>query len=150
MRVTVIIVAIMSFYLAMLPFSTKAQTECVKIKFEIDGKEIVGEKFKVLIDADGQIIEPKLLKNGFIVPPEVNNWQKIELRVVFREYDLRFSQLTKYHFDGEWIIGVNNPPFKEQSDLPLWKDGKELRLIYYIEFHPNNAEGTGRIAGVYK
>lgn len=134
----------------MLPVSTKAQTECVKIKFEIDGKEIVGEKFKVVIDADGRTIEPKLLKNGFVVPPEVSNWKKIELRFVFGEYDILLNPLTKYHFDGEWLIRVNNPPFQEQTDLPLWKDGKELRLIYHISFYPKNAEGTGRIIPVYK
>jgi hypothetical protein len=150
MKIVVLLVAITALYLAMLSVSTKAQTECVKIKFEIDGKEVVGEKFKVLIDADGQTIEPKLLENGFVVPPEVSNWQKIELRFVSGEYELLFSPLTKYHFDSEWIIGVNNPPFKEQDETSASQEGKELKLIYYIEFHPKKGAATSWVTRVYK
>jgi hypothetical protein len=89
MKIVVLLATITGLYLGMLSVSTKAQTECVQIKFEIDGKEVVGEKFKVLINADGQTIEPKLLENGFVVPPEASKWQKIQLRVVFGEYELQ-------------------------------------------------------------
>lgn len=149
MKIGMILVAVL-ICLVMLPVSTDAQTECVKIKFEVDGKEVVGQKIKILINADGQTIEPKFLEGGFVVPPEISDYQKIEIRFVSGEYDLLFSSLTKYHFDSEWLVGVNNPPFKEQAKTSVPQDGKELKLIYYIEFHPKNAENTKWITRVYK
>lgn len=149
MKIGMICVAIL-MCLAMLPVSTQAQTECVKIKFEVDGKEVTDKFFKILINADGQTIEPKFLKGGFVVPPEISDYQKIELRFVSGEYDLLFSSLTKNHFDSEWVVGVNNPPFKDQAKTSASQGGKELKLIYYIEFHPQTAENTKWITRVYK
>lgn len=150
MRVRLILVLVLGLYLSMLPAMTKAQSECVKVRFEVDGKHVPGNEFKVLINADGQTIESKLTENGFVVPSVVRTAKKLEVRFVAGEYDLLFSPLTKDHFDSEWVIGVNNPPFKEEPDLPLSKDGKELRLVYYIEFRPKEAEGTKWVTRVYR
>jgi hypothetical protein len=150
MRVQMVLLVLLGFFLWTPPVSTEAQSWFVKIRFEVDGKHVLSGKFKVLINADGQTIEPRLLDNGFVVPPEVSHSKKIELRFVSGEYDLLFSPLTKDHFDSEWIIGVNNPPFEKRSEVPLVKDGKELRLVYYIEFHPKSAEGTKWVTHVYK
>jgi hypothetical protein len=79
---------------------------------------------------------------GFIVPAEVQSGKQIKLRFISGKYDLSFGQMTKQHFDSEWVIGVKNPPFREDPDGPLVSDGKDLRLIYYIEFRPHSAEGT--------
>lgn len=150
MKVGLMLLLILGLYLSLVPATTGAQTKCVKITFEVDSKPVSSNKFKVLINADGQIIESKLTDNGFIVPPEVNTASKLEVRFVAGEYDLLFSALTKHHFDSEWIIGASNPTFKEEPDLPLKKDGKELRLVYYIEFRPKDAEGTKWITRVYR
>ena len=153
MRVRVIVVVTLALCLQILilfPLVNKAQTKCVKIKFEVDGKRVPGNKFKVLIYADGHGLQSRLTADGFVVPDEVSTAKKLEVRFVAGRYDLFFGPLTKHHFDSEWVIGVSNPPFKEEPDLPLLKDGKELHLVYHIEFRPKHAEGTKWISRIYK
>lgn len=150
MRFIVISLAIVCYCLGALSVSTEAQSQFVRIKFEVDGKEQPDRKYKILINADGHRVEARLIDKSFVVPPEVRNCKKIEVQFVSGEYKLVFTPLTKEHFDSEWVIGVKNPPFEERPDLPLVKAGKMLRLIYYIEFHPKRAEGTGWVIPVYK
>jgi len=126
-----------------------SQTPFVKLTFEVDGQQQLDPEIRLAIEIDGKTFEPKIVKGGFIVPPEVQNGKQIKLRFISGKYDLTFRDLTKQHFDSEWVIGVKNPPFQEDPDGPLVSDGKELRLIYYIEFRPHNAEGTKWQTRVY-
>jgi hypothetical protein len=41
----------------------------VKVTFEVDGEE-VHQKFKILLYAGDEIIEPRIDEEGFIVPPK--------------------------------------------------------------------------------
>jgi hypothetical protein len=124
----------------------------VRVKFEVDGKERL-QSYKIFIYVNNQMLVPTLVDGGFIVPPELKTPEfdkHIELHFMSGDYELVLKDLNKDNFDSEWLLGVTNPPFKEQPDLPLVKDGKKLRLIYYVEFHPRNAEGTGWVKRVYK
>ena len=128
--------------------SMASQTPFVKLAFEVDGQQL-DQEIRLAIEIDGKTFEPKIEKGGFIVPAEVQNGKQIKLRFISGKYDLSFRQMTKQHFDSEWLIGVKNPPFEEDPDGPLVSNGKELRLIYYIEFRPHNAEGTKWLTRVY-
>ena len=134
-----------------LPLGTSmaSQTPFVKVIFEIDGQPQIDPEYKVTLDIDGKTVEPKMVKGGFVVPVEVRTGNDIRLKFISGRYELVFPNLTKEHFDSEWVIGVKNPPFKEDPDGPLVSDGKELRLIYSIEFRPHRAEGTKRVTRVY-
>ena len=127
-----------------------SQTPFVKVAFEVDGQPQLDQEIRLALEIDGNTFEPKIVKGGFIVPAEVQNGKQIKLRFISGKYDLSFPQLTKQHFDSEWVIGVKNPPFQEDPDGPLVSDGKALRLIYYIEFRPHNAEGTKWLTRVYE
>ncbi len=126
-----------------------SQTPFVKLAFEVDGQQQLDQEIRLAIEIYGKTFEPKIVKGGFSVPAEVQNGKQIKLRFVSGKYDLSFRQMTKQHFDSEWVIGVKNPPFQEDPDGPLVSDGKDLRLIYYIEFGPHSAEGTKWVTRVY-
>src|ERR1700752_336446 len=145
------ILAILFLILACLTLnrSMGSQTPFVKVTFEVDGQPQRNQDYKLAIDIDGKIIEPRIVKGGFTVPVEVRNGKEIQLRFIAGKYDLIFHQMTKEHFDSEWVVGVKNPPFREDPDGPLVSDGKDLRLIYYIEFRPHSAEGTKWVTRVY-
>ena len=126
-----------------------AQTPFVKLAFEVDGQQQLDPEIRLAIEINGKTFEPKIVKGGFIVPPEVQNGKEISLRFISGKYELSFPRMTKQHFDSEWVIGVKNPPFHEDPDGPLVNNGKDLRLIYYIEFRPHSAEGTKWVTRVY-
>jgi hypothetical protein len=126
-----------------------SQTHFVKLAFEVDGQPQLDPEIRLAIEIDGKTFEPKIVKGEFIVPAEVQNGKQIKLRFISGKYDLSFRQMTKQHFDSEWVIGVKNPPFQEDPDGPLVSDGRHLRLIYYIEFRPYSAEGTNWVTRVY-
>ena len=129
--------------------SMASQTPFVKLAFEVDGQQQLDQEIRLAIEIDGKTFEPKIVKEGFIVPAEVQNGKQIKVRFISGKYDLSFRQMTKQHFDSEWVIGVKNPPLQEDPDGPLVSDGKDLRLIYYIEFRPHSAEGTKWVTRVY-
>ena len=129
--------------------SWASQTPFVKLAFEVDGQQQLDQEVRLAIEIDGKTFEPKIVKGGFIVPAEVQNAKQIKLRFISGKYDLSFRQMTTQHFDSEWVIGVKNPPFQEDPDGPLVREGKDLSLIYYIEFRPHGAEGTKWVTRVY-
>jgi len=135
----------------LLASSAKAQTSCVKVKFEIDGIE-VDQKFKVLVHINNEVIEPSIVGKGFIVPPDLKNHETVGVQFLSGEYDLFFESVHKSAFETDWIVGVDKPPFdnenisSEKPDPP----GKELLIIYYITFIPKNGEETRLVVKVYK
>src|SRR5262245_29198862 len=79
------------------------QTSSLMIRFEVDGKEVLDPKFKVLIDVDGYQIEPDYTRQGFVVPKEVGTGQEINVRFKSGEYELFFPSIKSHNFDTEWI-----------------------------------------------
>ncbi|HEX8650989.1 MAG TPA: hypothetical protein VF708_09105 [Pyrinomonadaceae bacterium] len=134
MSVKVILAAILACHPLMIPAIARTQTERVKINFKVDGKEVEDQEFKILIYAGDKTIEPKLVEHGFIVPPEVSDYEKVDVRLIFGKYDLRIWSLTKHHFDSRWTVSVKNPPFNREEEAVAAQEGKELKLIYSIKF----------------
>jgi hypothetical protein len=147
-QLTVLIVVCCS---AMLTGPAGAQINSMKVKFEVDGKE-VKQKFKVMLYIDGEAIEPPVSEGGFIAPPEVRNSQKIGVRFLSGEYDLFFDPVRESAFGTDWIVGVDNKPFDEEnsaSEEPGPPD-KELSVIYYLTFVSKKGLDTRMVVKVYK
>jgi hypothetical protein len=133
--------------------SVRAQSNCVKVKFEVDNKEITSQDFKVKIYADGQIIEPVIYEHNFIVPPEVKNYEKVDVRFLFGKYNLFFDSVHVSAFQTDWVIGIDSRPFDEENIASSNDDtiDKDLLLIYYIDFIPKNQGAETRLViKVYK
>ena len=128
--------------------SVKAQTDCVKIKFEVDGKE-VKQKFKIILYDNNKAIEPLVSENGFTVPLEIRNSEKVNVRFLSGEYDLFFESVYLPKFKTDWVVGIDRKPF-DKDNLPQSQPEKELLLIYYINFVPKDGDGTRMLVEVYK
>jgi hypothetical protein len=130
--------------------TSKAQTKNVKVRFEVDGKEVAKPNYNILIEVDGRQIEPVYTKMGFVVPKEVSSGQEINLKFKSGKYDLDFSSLKSHHFDTEWIVGVDIPPLNVPDNTPKYDKGKKLVMVYYIKFRPLVGESTKWITNVYQ
>jgi hypothetical protein len=132
MRTVCLIMMLCVAWALVAPNITVAQDEPIKVKLEIDGKEI-HQPFKILLSVEGSaIFEPPITKSGFIFPLELRSYEKVNLRLLYKEYDLDYGDLPA-KFKGELIFGVDTKPFTEEhlSDNP--DANKELMLIYYID-----------------
>jgi hypothetical protein len=110
-----------------------AQDEPIKVKFEIDGEEI-HKPFKILLSARGSaIFEPPITDGSFIFPPELRSYEKVNLRLLYKEYDLDYGDVYLSKFNGELIFGVDKKPFDGERVRSNPYPDKELMLIYYLE-----------------
>ena len=146
------IVLLLACCCLLLAGAVKAQTERVKVKFEEDGKE-VDDEFKLLFYVNGKEFKPTLLEKSFVVPPELGNYETVDVRFQSGAYDLFFESVYLTKFKTDWAVGVDNPPFDKDntaSDEPTPPD-RELRILYYIDFTPKSkGDGTRMVVKVYK
>ena len=132
--------------------SVSAQNQCVRIKFEVDGKE-VDQKFRVLLSVDSRVIEPTVVGKSFIVPPELKDQEKVNVRFLSGKYDLSFESVYVTKFKTDWVVGVDNPPFDNENIASENPDppGKTVSVIWYIDFVPKDkSDGTRVVVKVYK
>jgi hypothetical protein len=132
--------------------SVSAQSQCVRIKFEVDGKE-VNQKFRVLLYVDNKVIEPTVVGKSFVVPPELKDQEKVNVRFLSGKYDLSFQSVYVSKFKTDWVVGVDNPPFDNENIASENPDppGKTLSVIWYIDFVPKDkGDGTRVVVKVYK
>src|SRR5262245_14032113 len=127
-----------------------AQTKNVKVRFEVDGKEVAKPNYSILIEVDGRQIEPVYTKTGFVVPNELSSGKEINLKFKSGEYDLDFSSLKSSHFDNEWIVGVDIPPLNISVDTSENDKRKKLIMVYYIKLRPLTGDSTTLITKVYQ
>lgn len=148
MRIRKLTVLILVCCSIMLIKPVKAQTDCVKVKFEVDGKE-VKQKFKVMLYVNNEVIEPLMSENGFTVPPEIRDSEKVSVRFLSGEYNLFFESVYLPKFKTNWIVGVDRKPF-DKENLPQSQPDKELLGIYYITFIPKDGLETRIVVEEYK
>lgn len=132
--------------------SVSAQSQSVTIKFEVDGKE-VDQKFRVLLYFDNKVIEPTVVEKSFIVPPELKDQEKVNVRLLSGEYDLSFESVYLTKFKTDWVVGIDNPPFDDENIASEQRNppGKTLSVIWYIDFVPKDkGDGTRVVVKVYK
>lgn len=132
---------------ALFAGSALGQSEMVKVKFEVDGKE-VRQKFKLTIYAGDETIEPCIVEDGFIVPPEIKKYEKVGVRFVSGSHDLFFDSVYLPKFGSDWVVGVDKKPFAAEN-LPSTRPHKKIKLIYYIDFISRTADGTRMVVQVH-
>lgn len=111
----------------------------VPVKFEVDGKEM-HQRFKVLLYVNDQIIEPRLVDGGFIVPPELKSAKYAEVRFLSGPYDIFFGSVYPAKFSTDWTVGVDTKPFDPENVRD--DTAKSTQIIYYINFESKLGDGT--------
>lgn len=111
-----------------------AQNEPIKVKFEIDGKE-VQQPFRILLSGkDSAIFEPRITNDSFIFPQELRSYEKVNLRLLYKKYELDYGEIYLTKFSCDMTFGIDNKPFDEENIPSEPLPDKELKLIYYINF----------------
>jgi len=121
-----------------------AQTSQIKVIFKVDEKEIEVCNYQVFISDPKNKIEPIYLqtnKDIILVPSNIKEYSGVNVRIIFGEYDLKFYNIDPTLFNREWVVGVKKPPFEEDEEIPEEISNKKLKMIYYINFHPQDSEG---------
>ena len=136
-----------TFWSLMLVTGVRGQDRFVKVSFEIDGKR-VEERFKILIYVDGIAIEPLRFENGFVVPAWPKSVENVRVRFLFAKHNLLFEPVYIAKFETDWIVGIDNKPFDEENVDP--RAGKELKVVYYIDFVPHDGDETRLVVKVPK
>ncbi len=127
--------------------SATGQTEMVKVNFEVDGKE-VRQKFKIMIYAGDEIIEPCIVEDGFIIPPEIKKYEKVGVRFLSEGDDLFFDPVYLSKFKTDWVVGVDRKPFAPEN-ISSSRPRKKTKLIYYINFISKDGDGTRMVVEVH-
>lgn len=151
MQVRKLTVLILTCCSLMLGVPVKAGPKWVKVKFEVDGAAL-NEQFKVIIYAKELKLEPDVVGSTLAVPPELKDYETVDVRFLCGKYDLFFEDIHTAAFDADWIVGVDNKPFDKEntdSEEPI-PPGKELLGIYYIHFVSRKGLDTRVVFRVYK
>jgi hypothetical protein len=119
-------------WLLIAPNISCAQDEVIKVRFEIDGKEI-HQPFKILLSVQSSaVFEPPITDDGFTLPPELRGQEKINIRLLYKKYGLDYGDIHISKFSGEMVFGIDNKPFDEER-VRDHDPKKEIMLIYYLE-----------------
>lgn len=110
-----------------------AQTLTTKIAwFEFNEKE-VRTSYRVFLYAHGIEFEAKKTLQGFVIPDELRNEEKLDARIVLGKYNLVFNSIPISSFADEWRIGIRTKkPFSEEFDITA-RESETIRFIYYID-----------------
>ena len=125
--------------------AVETQTYPVKAKFEADGKESK-QKFRVLLYNDGAPIEPTVSEDGQFYVPALNV-EKVDVRFISGKHDLFYEDVYLKKLRGNLVFGVKENLSGEEASC---ESGKKLIAAYYLEFHPDDAEGTALSVTVCK
>lgn len=125
----------------------QTRSDFVKISFERDGKP-VEQKFKILIYADGKVIEPLRFENGFVVPPEIKSFGKVDVRILFGRHNVLFDPIYLAKFGTDWVVGVDNKPFDREH--VNGETAKRVKIIYYLRFVSATGDSTQLVIKVLK
>jgi hypothetical protein len=135
------------------PVIIKAENGFVRLALEVDKKR-VNEKFNLLFYVNKIEVEPLRFENGFVVPDEVSKSAKVDVRVIFRNYDLLFEGVPTNAFKLDWIVGVDLKPFDHENVDPTEKPpiGKKLTFVYYITYvaRTTTQSDTRQVVKIYK
>ncbi len=133
---------------AVLATQANAQAKVVKLRFEIDGK-LVKRQPKMVLYADSEKVELDFSGGSFTVPSQFQNKEKVGVRFMLGKYDLLFEPVYISKFEGEWVIGVDKKPF-DKDNIASAQTGKQIKQVYYINFHPLQGDGTRMVVISYK
>jgi hypothetical protein len=114
-----------------------AQAGIVHAKFKVDGKESK-DKFRIILYVNDEPIEPTVSDDGNFLMPVVN-LNKIDIRFISGEHDLRYDGVYVSKLRGTLTFGVRQDLSKVESHC---KPTQKLVAQYSIEFDDDDAEAT--------
>jgi hypothetical protein len=131
-------VAVWSFVMLTAAAAADAQTSPVRVRFEVDGKELK-QPLRILFAAHWDefkppIIEPPVKDGGFTLPPALDGlkFDEVSLRVVCGKYTLEFTEVEVAKLSGALTFGVDHKPFgPEFLKFKTPAERKKLAVIYY-------------------
>lgn len=131
--------------------AANGQTEPIKVKFEVDGKES-HQPFRIQLVLNKLVLKVKVENGSFFLPGELANQEKVDVRFISGKYDLYYDDvyLTKFSNVAEFVFGVDNKPFDEDHLRVAPPPGQELQFVYYLEFSPKDGCGTATTSYVFK
>ena len=149
MRITICSAILVIGCAFLFSIAANAQTDSIKVKFEIDGKES-HQPFRILLSANGASFEPPIIDNSFTFPPELRSHEKVGVRFICGKYDLNYGEVNLSKFSGEMIFGIDKKPFAEENLPTEPPPDKELVGIYYIRFEPDKGAATMLVVHEYR
>lgn len=121
-----------------------AQVNSVKVKLEIDGKQL-NKGFKLRIYPDKESynkdkwhtkgIRPKVEQNTFTVPIEIKKQETVAYMIIeFREYELTYFDVPIAAFEAaDWVVGIDSRPFESVNVMQSISE-KDIDYAYYLKF----------------
>ncbi len=132
---TICIVAIGLFFFSSSAFAQNAE---LKLLFEQDGQPIVLEKLMVnILDTKTKAVLYSQLvpDNSLVLPTNVEIPELFDVELSFDGRDLKFEEVQKEHFNGEWVIDYTDYGKKKGNC-------KGLLTIFTVTFRPEGRAGT--------
>jgi hypothetical protein len=131
-----------------------AQTSPVRIRFEVDGKEL-RKPVRIFIaphyDAfKPPIVEPPVKDGSFVFPPELKGlkFEEVSVRVVCGKYTVEFTEVEVEKFTGQMVFGVDYRPFDpEFLKFRTAAEKKRLAVLHYVRFIPESGTPTWMTVG---
>lgn len=134
--------------LSLLVSQVNAQLKPVKFKFEVDGKPVKSQP-KIILYVGDKKIEAEISGSSFVVPPEFQKQEKVNVHFISGKYDLLFESVYLSKFEGEWVIGVDKKPF-DKDNAASAQLGRQIKQIQYINFNSTQGDGTRIVVISYK
>jgi hypothetical protein len=131
--------------LAVASLSGLQVPEYVAVEFAFDGRKAMGPAEIEFIEP-GVAVKTKGITDGrFSVPSDLGRSVTVQLRLEGRL--LSFPSIPPNRFSGQWLIGIDLPPFDPENDSPDYRKEKPKEL-WYISFQPTRTEGTRMIVSI--
>ncbi len=148
--------AVLSCLMLTAAGAAAAQTSPVRMRFEVDGKEL-RKPLRIFISADWDkfrppIIEPPVKDGSFTFPPQLSGREEVSVRVVCDKYTLEFTEVEVAKLTGELVFGVDYKPFDPEYLKFGWPDDKRKRFaaIHYLRFIPEDGDPTWMTVITYR
>jgi hypothetical protein len=105
-------------------------------KCEFDGAPVSCEKFTIRLQSGSLIVTPTRFKEsdkkqGFVVPKEFRSGKNFDLIVEARGARATIREIYPNHLKGDWRIGIDHAPFKEQT--PVYRVSELVHCLGFVE-----------------
>ena len=128
------------FLVILLSIQATAQSKIVHLTFKYEEK-IRKEKFDVTFYESGAAFKTKRTKDGFLVPNEVLNFEKLSVVLVSKNHKLFFAPIFMRDLDSDWTVGIDNKPF-HLDNINVESSYDDVTTLQYLSFRPKG-DGFG-------
>lgn len=124
-----------------------AETQRIKVRFEVDGKPTVGPLAIEFYNAAGRRIAREDITDHAFNMPHVGSGDTVDVRLRLAGRRLIFRGIHASKLVGSWIVGIDRPPFNEENASSVPQDSKPKEL-WVIQFDPPDGDGTRMVVAI--